>query len=556
LFAEAQGVTVARILIVDDRPIDRQLLVTLLGYGGHHLLEATDGLQALHLARSEHPELIITDIVMPILDGFELVRQLRDDPSTAQTSVVFYTANYLETEARTLAGNVGVSHLLFKPCEPQEILSIVGEALRVLPMPSSAIPSEETYREHLQMLTTKLSRKLDVVLPQLTALIELGQQLPWQHNLPRLFENFCHAARTMLSTQVAGISLLSEDGQTVRYQFTSNLNNDSNAEVEAAIIPLMDKLLVAEGPLHSANFLDGTHSFLGTPVLSSIRRYGWLYLVDRVDGQPFTQEDEQLVIALAGYVAMASENERYFIELEREVIERRRAVQVRDEFLSIAAHELKTPVTSLRGFAQTLLRYLDKHGTFQVNQLQHGLRIIDQQAVKLSTLVSQLLDISRFQAGHLELEWAKTDLTRLVTEAVMTVQRNTERHTFTVQAPSSLLVWIDPLRIEQVLINLLDNAIKYSPGGGPVYVELSVLAEHSMCLTVTDHGLGIPVEHRQQIFDRFYQAHKDGSIEGLGLGLYISRQIVDLHGGQIWVDTPSEGGTRFVIQLPIGEGNA
>jgi signal transduction histidine kinase/CheY-like chemotaxis protein len=543
---------VANILIVDDRPVDRQLLVTLLGYGGHHLLEAPDGLQALNLARSERPDLIITDIVMPMLDGFELVRRLRADPGTAQTSVVFYTANYLETEARALARNVGVAHLLFKPCEPQEILSVVSAALSISPLTPPAVLMEEAHRQHLQVLTSKLSQKLDVVLPQLTALIELGQQFPWQHNMLGLLDNFCQAARNMIGTHYAGIGLLDADGQTLRYECTSSSQEPGYPLIESVVVPLTDKLRVANGPLRLADFHADMHAFLGTPILSPTQHYGWLYLIDKLEVQPFTEDDERLVVALAGYVAVACENERYYTELEREVRERRQAVQLRDEFLSIAAHELKTPVTSLRGFAQTLLRQLDKQGEFDPQRIQHGLQVIDHQAAKLSTLLSQLLDISRFEAGHLELEWTLTDLTRLVTDTVITVQRNTTRHQLTVQVPSSLMTRIDPLRIEQVLVNLLDNAIKYSPQGGPIQIELSALAEQSVCLAVTDHGIGIPPQHRDQIFNRFYQAHQDSYVGGMGLGLYISRQIIELHGGQIQFDTPPEGGTRFVVNLPIG----
>jgi signal transduction histidine kinase len=111
---------------------------------------------------------------------------------------------------------------------------------------------------------------------------------------------------------------------------------------------------------------------------------------------------------------------------------------------------------------------------------------------------------------------------------------------------------VDPLRIEQVLINLLDNAIKYSPEGGAILIELSADAQQKVRLVVTDHGIGIPAEYREQIFNRFYQAHKDSQIGGMGLGLYISRQIIELHGGQIQLECPPDGGTQFLVQIPIG----
>ena len=110
---------------------------------------------------------------------------------------------------------------------------------------------------------------------------------------------------------------------------------------------------------------------------------------------------------------------------------------------------------------------------------------------------------------------------------------------------------VDPVRFEQVIANLLDNAIKYSPDGGPIELELTRPSAASVQLAVRDHGLGIAPERRSQIFDRFYQAHGEGYRSGMGLGLYISRQIVELHGGELWAEFPPDGGSRFVVRLPV-----
>lgn len=115
--------------------------------------------------------------------------------------------------------------------------------------------------------------------------------------------------------------------------------------------------------------------------------------------------------------------------------------------------------------------------------------------------------------------------------------------------PPRLPARVDALRLEQVLTNLLDNAIKYSPDGGTITVTLGQTAAE-LCVSVRDHGLGIPAEQRGRIFDRFFQAHQDGHRSGMGLGLYISKQIVDLHGGEITVEFPADGGTCFVVHLP------
>jgi len=151
---------VATILIVDSNPTDRRLFITLLGNFGHRLLEANDGLQALELARAELPDLIITDIIMPRMDGFSLVRRLRAEPLLAAMPVIFQTANYLESEIRKLAIASGVQHILAKPAEPQEILRTVGEALKRPTTPARLPQTGQLQREHLQLIADKLYQKV------------------------------------------------------------------------------------------------------------------------------------------------------------------------------------------------------------------------------------------------------------------------------------------------------------------------------------------------------------------------------------------------------------
>ena len=128
----------------------------------------------------------------------------------------------------------------------------------------------------------------------------------------------------------------------------------------------------------------------------------------------------------------------------------------------------------------------------------------------------------------------------------------TDRHPIVLETPASLQAWIDPLRLEQVLANLLDNAIKHSPDGEPIVVTLCEPQPGTLELAVSDRGIGIPIEARDRIFERFFQARPEDATQGLGLGLYVSRQIVELHGGEIRAEFPADGGTRFVVTLPTG----
>jgi signal transduction histidine kinase len=227
------------------------------------------------------------------------------------------------------------------------------------------------------------------------------------------------------------------------------------------------------------------------------------------------------------------------------------ALRARDEFLSIAAHELRTPLTTLSGQAQMALRQLRRDGNLEPERGAQALQAITRQSDTLAQLVSRLLDVSRLDAGKLALERRPTDLALLTEQAVSGAQSRTDRHTITLTAPDSLEAWVDPLRLEQVLTNLLDNAIKYSPGVGTIDVVLTQPEPGVVELSVRDHGLGIPPERRRQIFERYAQAHNASHRSGLGLGLYISRQIVELHGGSIRAEFPADGGTRIVVRLPL-----
>ena len=244
-------------------------------------------------------------------------------------------------------------------------------------------------------------------------------------------------------------------------------------------------------------------------------------------------------------------------ELERALVAERAArddaeaaLRVRDEFLSVASHELRTPITVLGAQAQLMLRRLERHGELDADRVVQAMRTIESQAGKLARLVGQLLDISRIDSGKLQLERRRTDIADLVVQTAAAARSLTEQHTIGVAAPVSLECEVDPLRLEQVLTNLLDNAIKYSPEGGPVEVVLSQPTPDSVELSVRDHGVGIAPDRRAHIFERFYQAHDDVGRTGMGLGLYVSREIIDLHGGQIRAEFPEDGGTRVIVRLP------
>jgi PAS domain S-box-containing protein len=271
-----------------------------------------------------------------------------------------------------------------------------------------------------------------------------------------------------------------------------------------------------------------------------------------LSGCPMTSDD---FTALCLVVTDVSEHQR--AEMERAHREREQAARAnaeaatrsRDEFFTVAAHELKTPVTGLRAFAQLLGQQLDQTGSVEPNLLRRAVDRIEEQSGKLARLVNQLLDVSRIAEGRLTIQLEPTELVSLVQRTTERAQAIAPRHQITVLAPSThLAIEVDPLRIEQVLTNLLDNAVKFSPEGGTIQVELTQ-TDGEVHITVADHGIGVADEHQPFIFDRFYQAHPGSHYAGMGLGLHISREIVELHGGTLSASFPPEGGAQFRATL-------
>jgi len=237
------------------------------------------------------------------------------------------------------------------------------------------------------------------------------------------------------------------------------------------------------------------------------------------------------------------------------VLGRRRAEQEKDEFLSTASHELKTPLSSLGLSAQMIERMLER-GTIDPIRLERYTANLRVQVDRATRLIGELLDVSRVQTGHLEIKRDPIDLARLTRLAV---QRERDalpedtRHEIVEQTDSSEVVIAgDEARLDQVLTNLLSNAVKYSPAGGTVEVELACRDGRAM-LRVADHGMGIPEDERDEVFAPFTRtsvAYQSG-VEGTGLGLYITRRIVEAHGGTILADNTAGGGTTFVVTLPL-----
>ena len=225
--------------------------------------------------------------------------------------------------------------------------------------------------------------------------------------------------------------------------------------------------------------------------------------------------------------------------------------QRKDAFISMASHELKTPLTSIKAFNQMILRKLNT-GRIPQEDLEMYLEKIDYQINKLSLLISELLDVTRINQGKMTMILEKFNLTLQLEEIIETIGQSHSSHRLVLTAPAHLIIEGDPNRIEQAIINLLTNAIKYSPGKEKVEVELKQ-DENDVLLSVKDYGIGIPVSQQDQIGQRFFrvEGRDEEKFPGMGIGLYIAYQIVRQHQGQIWFKSEENHGTTFFISLPV-----
>jgi two-component system, OmpR family, phosphate regulon sensor histidine kinase PhoR len=240
----------------------------------------------------------------------------------------------------------------------------------------------------------------------------------------------------------------------------------------------------------------------------------------------------------------------------RDVSSERIVEQMKSDFVSTVSHELRAPLTSIYGFAETLLR---RDVLFEESERQTFLNYIASEAQRLTTIVDTLLSVARLDAGDLHVELVPTDLRSVVSEVVTSVRQSAEvnGHHFVLELPDEpLSASADREKLSQILTNLLDNAVKFSPGGGTVTVEAHRRSGH-VEVRVVDEGQGIPEAERERIFTKFHRA--DASVRGAGgagLGLFIARGLVAAMGGRIWVDSAEGGGSSFAFELPLAQHEA
>ena len=246
------------------------------------------------------------------------------------------------------------------------------------------------------------------------------------------------------------------------------------------------------------------------------------------------------------------EQSRKLNEMQKTLLEEiefgKEAERKKDEFISIASHELKTPLTSVKGYLQLLERSIDKGDmTIVKNQLHK----VQNQVEKLNCLVADLLDISKIENGSLKFNKQYFQPEELLKSVIEIMQESNPGFKFTKTGIVTQLVFADEMRIEQVIINFITNAIKYSPGTSEIQITMNI-CDDRFYVAVRDFGIGMPPQHLKNVFNKFYRVEETSlRFQGLGIGLYISKQIIKRHGGEIGVSSKSGEGSEFYFYLPL-----
>jgi len=572
------------ILMVDDSPTNLLALESILHAPERNLVSASSGDDALRYLLDNEVAVILMDVYMPGLDGLETAELIRGRDRSRNIPIIFLTADSTGGRHLSRGYSLGAVDYIVKPIEPDILRSKVAVFVELFKKTREVKRQAELLEEkNLQLESANLAR--------LNMLIELGQELAAEHDPARVLENFCRSARNIVGAQESAVGVIDGNDKTLRYFFRSagTEANGCGTGVPQVVERALRYLVAKRRPLRlndcdellrtNGTTSDLVHSFLGAPIQSGSGVCGWLYLLNKIDGNDFSEADERLAATLATQVAIAYENamlysdaQRHASELQLEITERKQAEEERarmlvreqaaraeaeqanrtkDEFLATLSHELRTPLSAILGWS-----HLVRTGKLDQPQMTRAFETIERNARSQSQLIDDLLDVSRIITGKLQIEPRNIDLCAVIdaaSDAVRPAIEAKEIHFDTLLDEEACFVRGDANRLQQIFWNLFSNAIKFTPEGGQVRVAIKREGPQ-VRVDVSDSGIGIASEFLPYIFDRFRQA--DGSTTrvhgGLGLGLSIVKHLVQLHEGVIDVESPGKDkGTTFSISLPL-----
>jgi len=596
----------AHILVLDDRALNREFLATLLGYYGHTLDEAADGVEGLARVGERKPDLVITDLLMPNMDGEEFVRRLHADPATKDLPVIIYTATYRVREAREIADRVGVRRVLAKPSEPKDIVAAVAEALGEsapaaqppapgkggAPKPEVATLGKGVVEEldAVESLNLRLAhllesavqvaeeqaksltavRALENVLQnvqslslRLTGLVELGLDLAKARDPRELIDLFCRALQDILSSRYAGVVVIGGIGEPLRQFAARGLDDAARARVarEIADCPAAKRVLGQGGAGRlvislkpsDVTGLPAAHppvtNFLACPVAAHDKAIGWLYVADRLGEGAFSSDDGRIAMALGAQFATAWDSLGLYTELERLVAQRTAELQAaNDELESFSysvSHDLRGPLRAIDGFSSIVLR---DHAAALPAEGRRYLGLVREGAQQMARLIDDLLTFAK--SARQPIARRTVALKELVNQCVAEFQGEIAERKAEVAVGNLPDCRADAALLKQVLVNLLGNALKYTRKQPRAKIEVGCRSENGeQAIYVKDNGAGFDMKHAGKLFGVFQRLHQKEDFEGTGVGLAIVQRVVHRHGGRVWAEAEPDKGATFYFTL-------
>jgi PAS domain S-box-containing protein len=501
----------ASILLVDDQPANLTALRAVLERPEYDIVLAHSGEEALAQVLKRTFAVILLDVAMPTMDGFEVARIIKQRPASSATPIVFVTATLQHIEWIFKAYSVGAVDFLQKPLDPYQVRAKVSVFVDLFRQSRQIQRQAERLREQerreqaveverLRFAHERRFRNLAEAIPHVVWVADPSGEIEY---VTRRWADVTGRPEHQAKDQGWLAQVDPEDAEALQKRWSDSIGRAMPFDFEFRL-----------------RVRDGT--------------YRWHH------GRALPERDAGgKVVRWLGTLTDIDEGRRLSDALQA-------AVRMRDEFLSVASHELRTPLTAL------MLR-IDKlrRGGLEPEATREGLDLAKQQIARLDALVGRLLDVSRLATGRVELVWEDVDLGEVTREVAARMQDEAGRAgcPIDLEVDDGVIGSWDRLRLEQVVTNLLSNALKYG-AGKRVGVRLEGGGRIAR-LSVSDAGIGISEESLERIFGRFERAAPSSRYGGLGLGLYVVAQIVDAHGGKVRAISRPGCGATFVVELPL-----
>ena len=518
--SEMQGT----ILIVDDNLDLQEITADWLEWRGHQVVRANNGRQALEKLAQHTIDLMLLDISMPVMDGYQVLQQLRDRPLQSDVPIVVMSA-IADMDSIVKCIELGAADYLTKPIKMPLFWARVNT-----------------------LLENKRARDVErQLLLELKELQQIDRVLNASLNLNTVASSILEAA--MNTTGAAAGLIFGRTPSSVRYHICAGDTTDAAALEFIESLP--ETIDVAGTPPVTALLPDAPRLTSSTSHRTMLLLYendSRQYYLVLEKAEAFADKGLSLLTRIAAHATLAFQNAQLYSELDL-------SNKAKQHVISFVAHELNTPLTALITYTQLISQSVNE---FKTPRLERYLGVLDSSAKRMAKMVAELNDIARIESGKMVFRFDSHDAIALIDE-VVAMQRSdfaNHEHIFSMSVPKDLpRIWGDRDRIAQILTNLLSNACKYTPNGGQISLDVETVEideKPFLQVAVQDSGIGISDEDKTRIFKQFVRANDSriDNVKGLGLGLSITRTMVIKQGGTIWVESEIGQGSTFYFTIP------